>query len=288
VHATDPDVRATLLGKREETPILELMRRLSAHRITMHTQIVLCPGINDGAVLKRTVDDLVSLYPAVASLAIVPLGLTRHRERLPQLQPVDAAYARSFVAEWEPRWRELAERLGTSFLSLADEFYIKGELPFPTLEAYGDLPQLENGVGMIPLFLEEAREVLEYAVQLTSKRVTVVTGESPYRYLSDYLRALAEKTQVSLHAYAIPNRLFGELVTVTGLVAGEDIVDALSGKDLGDFVIVPDVMLKEGEGVFLDDMSINHLSERLGKRVEVVEATPWGLYNALKEGGAAR
>lgn len=290
VHATDPPLREKLLGKSGIIPIMEILEELAAARIAMHTQVVLCPGLNDGEALERTVADLVGLHPWVASLAVVPVGLTRHRKGLPHLQALTREYAAAFIASWEPRSRSLADELGTPFLFLADEFYIKGGLPFPPLTDYGDLPQLENGVGMVPLFLEEAAEVLAQAEPLRPLRVTVVTGESPYRYLADFLRALTQKTGADLEPVAVKNLLFGESVTVTGLVAGRDIVAALKGRALGDVVVIPDVMLKEGEGVFLDDLTVEALQEALGTRVVVVESTPWGIYEALQDashGGAA-
>jgi putative radical SAM enzyme (TIGR03279 family) len=283
VHATDAALREQLLGKSGIIPILEILAELAAARISMHTQVVLCPGLNDGEALERTVANLAGLHPWVASLAVVPVGLTRHRKGLPHLQPLTREYAATFIASWEARSRSLTEKLGAPFLFLADEFYIKAGLPFPPLAAYGDLPQLENGVGMIPLFLEEAAEVLAQAEPLPPFSTTVVTGESPYRYLSDFLEALAEKTGVELYPVAVRNILFGDSVTVTGLVSGRDIIGELKGRKLGRVVLVPDVMLKEGEGVFLDDLTVAEMEEALGTRVVVVEATPRGIYETLRD-----
>jgi putative radical SAM enzyme (TIGR03279 family) len=283
VHSTDTALREQLLGTTGIIPILEILEELAAARITMHTQVVLCPGLNDGEALERTVADLAGLHPWVASLAVVPVGLTRHRKGLPHLQPLTKEYAAAFISSWEPCGYALAEKLGAPFLFLADEFYIKADLSFPPLADYGDLPQLENGVGMVPVFLEEAAETLAYAEPLKLLSVTVVTGESPFRYLSDFLKALAGRTGVELNPVAVRNVLFGERVTVTGLVAGRDIVAALKERDLGDMVLVPDVMLKEGEGVFLDDLTVEELREALGTRVVVVEATPAGIYDALRD-----
>jgi len=281
VHATDADLREKMLGKSGILPILEVMKELAEARITMHTQVVLCPGVNDGAAFARTVEDLAAMHPFVASLAVVPVGLTSHRGKLPALTPVSETFAASFVAEWGKKAQELAERLGEPFLFLADEFYIKGQIPFPPLEEYGDLPQLENGVGMIPLFLSEAEQVLEEAEPLKPVRVTVVTGESPYHYLADFLERLSEATGVSFVPVAIPNKLFGPTVTVTGLVPGRDIISALKGRELGDLVLIPDVMMKEGEGVFLDDLNVEDLERELGKPVLVVESSPIGIYEAV-------
>ena len=283
VHATDAALRERLLGKVGIIPIMEIMEELVVSRITMHTQVVLCPGINDGTALEKTVADLASLHPCVASLAVVPVGLTRHRKGLPFLQPVTKEYAFSFIAEWEPRAAALRQEFGEPFLFLADEFYLKAGIPFPPLESYGDLPQLENGVGMAPLFLAEAATVLEQAEPLTPFRATVATGKSPYRFLAHFLKALARKTGVDLNPVAVSNRLFGTSVTVTGLISGGDIAAALKGRDLGAALLIPDVMLKEGEGLFLDDMTVDGLEDSLGVRVIVVEATPQGIHDAIRQ-----
>ncbi|BBA70492.1 DUF512 domain-containing protein [Geobacter sulfurreducens] len=282
VHATDPTLRERLLGRKGIIPILDIMTRLAEARITMHTQVVLCPGWNDGDALRRTVADLAALYPRVASLAIVPVGLTRHRDRLPLLEPVSADYARDFIDEWLPEARRLADAFGEPFLFLADEFFIKAAAAFPPLDFYGDFPQIENGVGMIPLFMDEADRVLRRARRMKPRTLTVVTGHSPYRYLADFLARLSARTGVTFQPVAIPNRLFGESVTVTGLVAGRDILSELAGRILGNGVLIPDVMLKEGEGVFLDDLTIGALEQGLGVPVVVVPSSPAGVVEGIR------
>lgn len=282
VHATDPALRERLLGRKGIIPILDIMTRLAEARITMHTQAVLCPGWNDGDALRRTVADLASLYPRVASLAIVPVGLTRHRDRLPLLEPVSADYARDFIYEWLPEAQRLADAFGEPFLFLADEFFIKADAPFPPLDFYGDFPQIENGVGMIPLFMDEADRVLRRARRMKPRTLTVVTGHSPYRYLADFLARLSARTGITFQPVAIPNRLFGESVTVTGLVAGRDILSELAWRNLGDGVLIPDVMLKEGEGVFLDDLTIGALEQGLGVPVVVVPSSPAGVMEGIR------
>jgi putative radical SAM enzyme (TIGR03279 family) len=283
VHATEPGVRSLLLGNSECPPVMDLLKELASSGICMHTQVVLCPGLNDGPHLERTVRDLVALFPQIASLAVVPLGLTRHRESLPDLLPVTAEYAAEFLAKWQPHADDLATQLGSPFLFFADEFYLKAGKPFPPLSDYGDLPQIENGVGMVPLFLDEAETVLDGAETMGQGVVMVVSGESPYPYLSDFLRALGEKTGVTFQLVPVKNSLFGDTVTVTGLVPGRAVLEAgeagrFSGADL---IVIPDVMLKEGEGVFIDDVSLTELRNALGIRVEVCDSTPAGLYDAV-------
>ena len=281
VHATNPVLRERLLGKQGIPPILEQLATLAAARINLHTQVVLCPELNDGPELERTVTDLAALYPAVQSLAIVPVGLTAHRGHLPRLSPVDGTYARRFIETWSPRATALAKRLGAPFLFLADEFYLMSQLPFPPLGEYGDLPQLENGVGMVPLFRRDANRTLGRARQMGPFRVTVVTGMSAYPFINDFICMLGRKTGVDIQVVPVVNRLFGESVTVCGLLAGNDIVAALAGRDVGAALILPEVMFKEGEGILLDDMSRDELERRLGCPVMVCESTPGGCYRAI-------
>jgi putative radical SAM enzyme (TIGR03279 family) len=282
VHATNPGLRETMLGKRGIPPILEQLQALAAARITLHTQVVLCPRINDGQELERTVSDLAALYPSVQSLAIVPLGLTRHRQKLPQLRAVDREYAKAFITDWGPRTRALKKSLGEPFLFLADEFYLKAGLPFPSLREYGDLPQIENGVGLVPLFLRDAGRVVSRAKSMSPFRASIATGVSALGFVSDFLTRLSARTGLELVPVAIENRLFGPSVTVSGLVAGNDIIAALEGKEIGRTLLIPDVMLKEGEGVFLDDVSLEELGSKLGCRVETFDCTPQGMYRLLK------
>jgi putative radical SAM enzyme (TIGR03279 family) len=289
VHATEPALREQLLGKSGIPPILEQLTRLAAGRIQMHTQIVLCPGLNDGPALERTVSDLAALYPAVQSLAVVPVGLTSHRQRLPRLNPVDSAYAATFLTEWLPRLRALNKRLRTPFLQLADEFFLKAGHPFPGLKEYGDLPQWENGVGMVPWFQSQAAAVIKRAKPLPrTLRATVITGRSAAGFVTDFIAALAEKTGAQLTVRTIPNRLFGESVTVTGLISGKDIISALKDQELGELVLVPGVMLKEGEGCFLDNLTPADVSQALGLPVISFDATPADLYTTLRRYAARR
>ena len=283
VHVTDEQVRQKMLGRSDIPPLLPMMQDLAAAGITMHTQIVLCPGINDGAFLEKSINDLAALYPRVASLAIVPVGLTAHRKRLPHLEPVSQEYAVQFIQEWTPTKEELDERLGEPFLFFADEFYLKAALPFPPSMTYGDFPQLENGVGMIPLFEEEAADVLAGLEPMGKGAVTVVTGLSPLAHIGAFLQAVAAKTGIAINVVGVANTLFGNQVTVTGLVSGRDIVTALGGKVSGTVLLVPDVMLKEGEGIFLDDLSLDDLAVQLHCRVEVFPANPDGFCQKLQE-----
>lgn len=282
VHATSPQLREKMLGKKGLPPVLEQLRTLAAGRIDMHTQVVLCPGMNDGAELQRTVAELASLYPAVQSLAIVPLGLTAHRAGLPTLTAVDAEYARSFIARWQPEAERLRKKLRQPFLFLADEFFLKAEQPFPPLKTYGLFPQLENGVGMVPLFMKEAARVVKRARPLSSFRITVVTGKSAAGFVGAFLHDIATASGIDIVLCPVENRLFGSSVTVSGLVPGGDICAAMVGQEPGAALFIPDVMLKEGEGIFLDDVSPAAVAQTVGCPVQVFEATPEGFYRSLR------
>ncbi len=285
VHATNPVLREHLLGTHGIPPILGQLEQLAAARITMHTQVVLCPGLNDGEELQRTVSELAALYPAVQSLAVVPLGLTAHRQKLPLLTAVDADYAREFISVWQPKAAVLRKKLCAPFLFLADELFLKAGVPFPALKEYGDFPQIENGVGMVPLFLKEATQLLRTVRPMGPFRATAITGVSSFGFVRDFLAQLSQMSGIEVTPRAVENRLFGPSITVSGLIAGRDIAASLAGYDAGSCLLIPDVMLKEGEMVFLEDVSLAELEEWVGCPVVVFDSTPKGCYHALRSFG---
>ena len=195
---------------------------------------------------------------------------------------VDAQYAAKFISEWQPQSETLRKKLRQPFLFLADEFFLKAGLSFPAIKEYGDFPQIENGVGMVPLFMKEAAQLLKRVRPIKHFRATAITGVSSFGFVSAFICQLAEKCGVDLIPVSVENRLFGESVTVSGLVGGNDIVAALKGCTIGSCLLLPDVMLKEGEDVFLDDVSLAELEQRLGSRVIVFDSTPVGFYKALR------
>lgn len=282
VHATDEELRTRLIG-RQGPPVLDLLRRLTAAGIEVHTQIVLCPGFNDGAQLERTIGDLYALHPGIRTLAVVPVGLTGYRERLPQLRPLDAIGAAA-VLETLHRFQEryLTEN-GTRFVFAADELYLKAGVEFPPLEAYEELSQVENGVGLVPVFRADAVDVLLEARKLRSGAVSTFTGASASGELTRFAAALAAKTGVKIHLHTIRNDFFGGEVSVAGLIAGADLLAQLQGKELGEALLVPDVVLRDGEDVFLDDLTLPQLAQALGVAVFKIDSTPWGLLEGLEE-----
>lgn len=258
VHATDPEIRRRLLGSKPGAEIVGQLQRLADAGITVHTQAVLCPGINDDAVLERTIADLVELWPAIASLAVVPVGLTGHRERLARLRSYTCEEA-GRVIDQVTRWQQrLLEMNDTRFVFAADEWYLLAGRELPPDAEYEDYPQLDNGVGLIRWFLSEFYQFCEdYRAQLAKlkTRLTVVTGKSAVRMwdeVKEYLRETAPG--VALHILPVENRFFGTSVTVTGLLSGTDIATAIGQDSNPDdsLYLIPQITLKQGETLFLD------------------------------------
>ena len=282
VHASDDRVREHLLG-RSGPPILEVLQRLTGAGIEIHAQIVVCPGINDGPVLDQTIADLQALYPGVRSLAVVPVGLTGFRQRLPALRPPERPEAAAIVAAihaWQDR---CLVQFGNRFVFAADELYLKAEAPLPSLAAYEDLPQLENGVGLLARFRAEAAEALTEVPPLDGVTVTVVTGTSAASEIERFVTALEEASGAELRLVVVPNRFFGGHVSVAGLLTGADLLAALQGQALGTALLVPTVLLREGDDLFLDDLSPIDLERELGVPVYIFEDTPHGLLDALED-----
>jgi putative radical SAM enzyme (TIGR03279 family) len=278
VHATDPALRHALLGRpRVRRELLPVMERLAKAGIAMHAQIVLCPGWNDGVHLDRTVHELARLHPAVPTVAVVPVGLTRHRERLPDLRAVTAEEAGVLVRAIEGWQRELRGPLGTRFVWAADELYLLAGLPLPPARAYEGFAVAEDGVGLVRRFEDTFARAARRRPHRVARprRVTVVTGEM----YAPRMRALLDRVVVpglTVHVVAVANELFGRGIGVAGLLTGRDIRIQLeqaraAGRDLGDEVLVPAVALRDGAGVFLDDLTPADLAAGLETPVTAVE-----------------
>ena len=281
VHATDPDLRWELLGKpRHSAEILPRLERLAKAGIRMHAQIVLCPGLNDGEHLERTVHELSPLHPQIATTAIVPVGLTRHRERLPQLRTLRDDEARALVATVEAWQGRLLAALGSRFVFVGDEVYLQAGHPLPTAEAYEGFLVAEDGIGLVRRFEDDlARAAARPRAEPSGRRVTVVSGTLYGPRLAARLASPAPGARV----VSVPNHFFGGTVAVAGLLTGQDIQRELAGAgDLGEAVLVPAVALRDGEGVFLDDLTPADLSRSLGVPVVMVEPSARALSRALR------
>ncbi len=281
VHAIDQQVRTGLLGA-PVADLAPLLQRLTAHGIELHCQVVLCPGLNDGPVLAQTIEFLAGLMPQVRSLAVVPVGLTAHRQGLPQLRKMSVAEAGAALAQIEAYQEDFLARYGSRFVFPADEIYLLAGRDIPDLESYEDLAQLENGVGLIARFRGQVAEVLLEAEPLDLGRATLVTGELFAGELNSFARRLSLRTAVELDVQVIKNHFFGPDINVAGLITGTDLLMQLRGKDLGGALLLPDVMLKDGAAMLLDDLTPDDLREELGVPVVVVENTPWGVLEGLE------
>jgi putative radical SAM enzyme (TIGR03279 family) len=283
VHATDPDLRHRLLGQpRMRREILPVMARLARAGIRMHAQIVLCPDWNDGHHLEVSVRELARLHPGVATTAVVPVGLTRHRERLPALRAVTGDEANALVDAIEAWQREFSAALGTRFVFAADELYLRAGRDLPPARAYEGFPLAEDGIGLMRRFNDGfARALRRLPARLRRPRsATIVTGEM----FAPTLASLLAKVQVAgltLAVAPIANEWFGRGIGVAGLLTGQDIQAQLANRPLGDDVLVPGTALRDGDGIFLDDLSLADLTASLGVPVRAVEPTPAALFRAL-------
>jgi putative radical SAM enzyme (TIGR03279 family) len=262
VHATETALRRRMLGNPRAPDITGQMRRLARCGIEVHAQIVLCPGINDGRHLARTVRDLAALHPAVKSVAIVPVGLTTHRAGLTELRAVNRDPSRNVLKQIAAWQQEFRSRFGSRFVFAADELYLLAGERFPPAADYEGFPQRDNGVGLARLFLDEIAEAdFRPAAGLPVTLVTGILAAGVVRRLAAKMRRHGVATSVVV----VRNRLLGDTVTVAGLLAGEDVAAALARGDLSDLVVVPASALRGNE--FLDGMTVQELSRRAGKRI---------------------
>ena len=272
VHATDPEVRKYLLGRKRPDDVLGKMRYLANQSIELHAQIVLCPTINDGETLRRTVYDLAELHPNLKSAAIVPVVFTKLHNYRHLMTAVTDQYARALIKEVSPWQRDFRNRFGSTFVFLADEFYLRAGLRLPARSHYGDYPQIEDGVGMVRRFILDSKRMLErdlperVGIRHGSLHGTIATGELFYPVLASFVSELNQKWQTRLKVIALKNQFFGEEVTVAGLIAGGDVLAARQSIE-GNFLIVPEQACLKSGHIFLDDLSLEDLERELAMPV---------------------
>jgi putative radical SAM enzyme (TIGR03279 family) len=285
VHATDWALRNQLLGNPNAPDLLGQIARFAAARIAMHTQVVLCPGLNDGAQLANTLEDLARFHPFVETVALVPVGLTQYREKLPVLRLPDPDYARALLRWVEPWRRRFRQNLGTRFAFPSDEFYLLAGHPFPSGQSYEGYPQLGNGVGGCRKFLDEFRRLagnLPGAVA-PMRRANVVTGTLALPVLADAVARLNRVGGLRVDLIPVTNTFFGGSVTCAGLLTGADLLRTLGQERarLGDVVLIPSVAFKDEDDIFLDDVTLADVEAGIDRRVLRVEATARGLARTL-------
>ncbi|MEW6213856.1 MAG: DUF512 domain-containing protein [Nitrospirota bacterium] len=280
VHSTNRALRNRLLGNAKVLDILKELKFFTDNKIRFHTQIVLCPGYNDGKELYKTISDLYRFYPYVLSIAVVPVGLTKHRRH--PIRPVEKEEARDTIRIIKSFQKRFRKKHGDPIVYGADELYIKAEQPFPSLKDYGDMPQIENGVGMVPLFLSRAKKFRIPKSLSRKKRFITFTGLSFYPFLKRFIEKLSEKENLDIDVIPVENRFFGVSITVTGLLTGRDVIRALSER-IGDheIILVPDTVLKNGEDIFLDDITLKDMEDTLGIPARKIKSTPDGLIQGI-------
>lgn len=283
VHTTNGELRKKMLHHIHADRIMEHLHRFAENGMSFHCQVVLCPGINDGPELDRTLGDLASLAPHALTVALVPVGLTRYREHLYPLRPYTREEAEQVIRQAEAFQQRLLSAIGTRFVFPSDEFYQIAEHPLPDVDSYEDFPQFENGVGL----LCRLRDEFETALRLdpddsaaVSRRVIMATGTSVAPFMRELVSA-HPIPGVQIAVKPIVNRFFGETVTVSGLITGQDLVAQLRDEE-ADEILITASMLREGEDIFLDDMTLDQAQSALGIRITPVPDDGADLLYALR------
>lgn len=300
-HTTNPELRCKMLNNRFAGDVLAYVGRLYEAGITMNGQIVLCKGINDREELERTISDLTAYLPYLESVSVVPVGLTAYREGLFQLEPFtkdDACVVLECIHRWQER---IYKEYGTHFVHASDEWYILAEEELPNEERYDGYLQLENGVGMLRLMLDEFQDtmseltekaenqrtetgapVTENIKKEDSKELSLITGKLAYPYIKQMAETMMQHfPHLKIHVYAITNEFFGELITVSGLLTGRDIIKQLKGKALGERILLPQNVLRSGEDYFLDDITLSDMEKALQVKVDIVKSSGHDFVNAI-------
>ena len=282
-QATNPELRCKMLHNRFAGDIMDKVQRLKAAGIVMNGQIVLCRGVNDGEELDRSIRDLVTLMPELQSVSVVPVGLTRYRDGLYPLEPFtkeDACRVLDLIHSWQEK---LVKKYGTHFIHAGDEWYILAERSMPEETTYDGSLQLENGVGMVRLLKEEVDACLaDLPGDDRKRKVTIATGELAAPYLREHVASIREKyPNVEAQVITVKNEFFGGKITVAGLLTGQDLVNQLKGKDLGEELLLTTNMLKSDEPVFLDDMTVEQLQTALQIKVSIVESSGNDFVNCI-------
>ena len=291
VHTLDPNLRSFMLGNSKGGKSLEILKAFAKSGITLNCQIVCCPDVNDGKELRKTLENFMALGSAINSVSIVPVGLTKYRDKLYPIKPFDRELSQKTIRLVSHFARKCLRERGSRVFFCADELYMMAGRELPQNEFYEDYPQLENGVGMMRLFITEFDEAFLRknnhisGVERRAERVSLITGELAYPFIKNLVDKVAEKCDtIDCEVYSITNDFFGHGITVSGLITGRDILAQLEGKELGSMLLIPQNMLKHGEELFLDDVTVTELSDKLGVKVLVVGQNGEDFFNALTGG----
>lgn len=286
-QTTNPELRCKMLHNRFAGEALAQVKKLYDAGITMNGQIVLCKGVNDGAELERSISDLTAYLPHLESVSVVPVGLSRFRDGLYPLEPFekeDAVQVLECIHKWQ---KTLFPKYGLHFVHASDEWYILAEQELPEEERYDGYLQLENGVGMLRLLMNEFEEAMkelppESGFPGKSEELSLVTGKLAYPYIKRMAGRMMQRFKgLSIYVYDITNRFFGERITVSGLLTGQDIIGQLQGKNLGERILLPQNVLRSGEDYFLDDITIAEMEKALQVKVDIVKSSGREFVNTI-------
>jgi len=281
VHTTNPELRVRMLRNRFAGNINDRLKRLSEAGIEMNCQVVLCPGINDGEEFRRTCMDLFAFYPQVQNLAAVPIGLTKFREGLFELKLYDKESAAAEIRDAEEMQKYFMSKAGVRFVRLSDEFYTTAGMDVPSADFYEGFHQLEDGVGIIRSFRDNVEKAISRLGKNLKGSFTLVTGDSAYKEIKAFTDMVRKANScINIEAVSIVNNFFGESITVAGLVTGTDIIDQLSKRETGEYIIIPDTMLRKGyelgdagNMVFLDDITVGEIEDTLNRKIIIADYT---------------
>jgi len=284
VHTTDPELRRTMLNNKNAGKLMDYLERLKEGKIEVKAQIVLCPGVNDGENLLKTLEDLAGLHPQVSCVAVVPVGITKYRQGLYELTEYDGASAASIISMVRKAQDKYLSELNTRFVFLSDEFFLISGEELPGYEEYEDFMQLENGVGLIVLFNREVEESLKKLDSYSKKTrlISIITGE----YAAPNLKMMASEIEsciegLKISIFPINNDFFGPGVKVAGLLTGKDIIDQLKDKNVGSDLFITDCMLKKDEKIFLDDVTVEEMEKKLGVKITICREDGSDLVNKI-------
>ena len=285
VHTTNPELRVKMMTNKNAGKALDVIKRFNDAGIKMNSQLVLCPGYNDGAELERTLNDLLNLEN-MECIAAVPVGLTKYRDGLAKLEPFNKENASSVLDIIDKYAQKSLEKYASRRIYGSDEFYLLAEREIPSAEFYGDFLQLENGVGLWALLKSEAYSAIkEVGEKSVDRHISIATGVSAYPLIRDIADKCEQKCKgLKCDVYAIKNNFFGEKITVSGLITATDIYEQLKDTDLGERLYIPSSMLRDGGDMFLDSITLDELSDKLNVKIKPIDNEGYLLVDAIIDG----
>lgn len=284
VHTTNPELRVKMLNNRFAGNVYERLKKLAEAGIDINCQIVLCPGLNNGDELIRTSEDLFKLYPSIKNLAVVPVGATKFREGLFPVTLYNKENSREEILKVSKLQEKYMEQIGQPFIRLSDEFYVQAEMDVPSTDFYGDFEQLEDGIGMIRMFRDNLDKTISNLRQNTLGSFTLITGASAYNETQAAAdKIIASNPKININVIKIINKLFGETITVAGLLTGKDIISQLNSNDIGDYVIISRNILRSGEDIFLDDITVEEMETALNRKIIIADYSGEDLIEKINE-----